>query len=829
MKKYALLIGINGYQLLGKVKYARQDAEAVAEALCRYYGFTDQDITLMSCRGEGATLGLSRYIEHALMSLTDMHDLGLLVFGFWGHGFSPAPGERYLCGVDTMADDLRRTAISFDVVKSKLAQVQAENTLLMLDCCQNRPAGRAAAAAPMTRGEEAALTSLARDIQVAQRDRRPKCIPTVAILNACGEGQKAYEWDSRGHGIFTAHLLDAFAKGFGSIAPLSSWTVDRVSGTARKIHHQEQVPFITIEGKGDIALPVSGSAAGIAPPARRPGLPAQPIISPPPLPAASVEWWAVIDGQKLGPLDKSTMRKMIAGGTITGDSLCWRKDMDRWRPVAGTQEWGASFGAEPAGQAKPGNTKQDEGRLRQAIADDIRQCQAALLTGKGSRDYLEKVHQARFAKWQRAAELGWPEGQWLIGRCYDMGLSVAKDQAEAMKWYRKAAGQGYAAAQYTLGVCYSYGRGVAKDQAEAVKWYRKAAGQGYAPAQYNLGVCYANGDGVAKDQAETMKWYRKAAEQGHASAQYNLGVRYANGDGVTKDQAEAVKWYRKAAEQGHAAAQFNLGRCYYHGDGVAKDQAEAVKWYRKAAEQGDAPAQCNLGVCYDYGRGVAKDQAETMKWYRKAAEQGHAAAQFNLGVRYANGDGVAKDQAETVKWFRKAAGQGHAPAQYNLGVCYANGDGVTKDQDEAMKWYRKAAEQGDASAKAALERRKKSGSCFITTAVCHTLGMADNCRELEVLRSFRDTFMQQTPRRRDEVKEYYGIAPVIVAAINQQPDADELWRELARRFILPCVKLADGRQFAEAHRLYGIMVNELRMKYLPSTTGSNTNTSRKRR
>ncbi len=755
MKRYALLVGINDYQLLGELKYARQDAEAVAEALRRYYGFTEQDITLMSCQGEGATLGLSQYIEHALMNLTDLHDLDLLVFGFWGHGFSPVPGERYLCGMDTMEHDLKRTAISFNVVKGKLAQVQAENTLLMLDCCQNRPAGRSAAAEPMTRGEEISLTSLARDIQVAQRDRRHDCIPTVAILNACCEGQKAYEWDSRHHGIFTAHLLDAFAKGFTSIAPLSSWTVDRVSGTARRIHHQEQVPFITIEGKGDIALPVAGNVTDIRRPTRQSALHAQPIVSPPPLPATSVEWWAVIYDQKLGPLDESTIQKMIANGTITGDSLCWRKDMDQWCAIAGTQEWGALFVSAPAAQAGPEDAQQNESRLRQSIADDIKQYQASLLTGKGSKNYLEKVHSARFAKWQRAAELGWPEGQWLIGRCYQEGLSVEEDKPEA------------------------------------VRWYRKAAEQGVASAQYNLGVCYDNGDGVSKDQAEAVRWYRKAAEQGYAAAQFNLGVGYAHGNGVSKDEAEAVRWYRKAVEQGDAYAQFNLGGCYYNGEGVSKDLAEAARWWRKAAEQGVASAQ------------------------------------FNLGLRYANGEGVSKDQAEAARWYRKAVEQGHASAQYNLGVCYDNGDGVSKDEAEAVRWYRKAAEQGDASAQAALKRQKIF--CFITTAVCRTLGMPDNCRELETLRSFRDTFMQQTPQRQGEVKEYYKIAPVIVAAINNQPDADALWRELARKFIFPCVRLADGRQLAKTHRLYRIMVNELQRKYLPDTIGSNINTSRERR
>ena len=35
----------------------------------------------------------------------------------------------------------------------------------------------------------------------------------------------------------------------------------------------------------------------------------------------------------------------------------------------------------------------------------------------------------------------------------------------------------YAEAQYNLGVCYRDGTGVEKDDAEAVKWYRRAAGK----------------------------------------------------------------------------------------------------------------------------------------------------------------------------------------------------------------------------------------------------------------------------------------------------------------------------------------------------------------
>ena len=95
---------------------------------------------------------------------------------------------------------------------------------------------------------------------------------------------------------------------------------------------------------------------------------------------------------------------------------------------------------------------------------------------------------------------------------------------------------------------------MAKDQVEAVKWFRKAAEQNLPKAQYNLGVDCYNGEGVAKDQVEAVKWYRKAAEQKYAKAQYNLSVCYGNGTGVTKDYVEAYKWMFLAARQGDEGA-----------------------------------------------------------------------------------------------------------------------------------------------------------------------------------------------------------------------------------------------------------------------------------
>ena len=47
MKKQALLIGINEYQILPELKYARQDAEAVADALKQNYCFSDNEVMVV--------------------------------------------------------------------------------------------------------------------------------------------------------------------------------------------------------------------------------------------------------------------------------------------------------------------------------------------------------------------------------------------------------------------------------------------------------------------------------------------------------------------------------------------------------------------------------------------------------------------------------------------------------------------------------------------------------------------------------------------------------------------------------------------------------------
>ncbi len=75
---------------------------------------------------------------------------------------------------------------------------------------------------------------------------------------------------------------------------------------------------------------------------------------------------------------------------------------------------------------------------------------------------------------------------------------------------------------------YGTGQGVPKDDANAVRWYRKAAGQGHARAQYNLGAAYANGTGVIRNKETAAEWFSEAGQSFLEQGNRALALRVAD-------------------------------------------------------------------------------------------------------------------------------------------------------------------------------------------------------------------------------------------------------------------------------------------------------------
>lgn len=103
--------------------------------------------------------------------------------------------------------------------------------------------------------------------------------------------------------------------------------------------------------------------------------------------------------------------------------------------------------------------------------------------------------------------------------------------------------------------------------------------------------------------------------------------------------------------------------------------------------------------------------------------------------------------------------------------------------------------------------------CFITTAVCETLGKEDDCYELTMLRRYRDGYLSDLPEGKAWIRTYYDVAPTIVKHIDARPDREAIYTAIWKEHIRPCISLIENDQKAACAERYRSMVEELKGKY----------------
>jgi len=136
---------------------------------------------------------------------------------------------------------------------------------------------------------------------------------------------------------------------------------------------------------------------------------------------------------------------------------------------------------------------------------------------------------------------------------------------------------------FQVGKCYETGDGIGKDEVEAVKWYCIAAEHGCVDAMFELSKCYTFGIGLRRNRASAAKWLQKAAEHDHVRAMFILGNWYlSKRRGIEYNPRKAAWWFRRAADNGDAWGMFHLGECYVDGVGVKKDYDAAYLWFCRA-------------------------------------------------------------------------------------------------------------------------------------------------------------------------------------------------------------------------------------------------------
>jgi TPR repeat protein len=272
--------------------------------------------------------------------------------------------------------------------------------------------------------------------------------------------------------------------------------------------------------------------------------------------------------------------------------------------------------------------------------------------------WLEKAASARFDRTtdmpvfdprEPARNTSIGEAAMILGQLYSAGApGLAKNPAEARKWFDRARFVGHVRACLVLGDIYYYGKDTPRDLALAFKYYSQGAALGDAPAQQALAEMYYAGEAPGgRDLRLAAAWHNEAAKIGHAPSLFALASAYERGEGVAANPERALGLYKLAAAEGSASARNALGTYFYEGRLVSKDPAVARRWFEQAAVDGDPDAMFNLGAMMMKGEGGAADRTRAWAWFKLA--QAGRNAQAPAAVQALERQMTAEEKAEAAK------------------------------------------------------------------------------------------------------------------------------------------------------------------------------------
>lgn len=246
LNSWALVIGINKYQIASPLGYARQDAEAYADILTKRHGFPQENVTVLLDRDATKERILSEF--HRFEKEEVSPDDRITVF-FAGHGLTRI-GNRgevgFLLPVDGNPDN-PGTLIRWDDLTRNADLIPAKHMLFVMDACYGGLAVHRSIPGGSSRFLKNMLQRYSRQVLTAG-----KADETVA--------------DSGGprpnHSIFTGHLLDALegkaadTQGILSANAVMAYVYERV---AKDPHSHQSPHYGFLDGDGDFFFSIPAS------------------------------------------------------------------------------------------------------------------------------------------------------------------------------------------------------------------------------------------------------------------------------------------------------------------------------------------------------------------------------------------------------------------------------------------------------------------------------------------------------------------------------------------------------------------------------------------
>ncbi|WP_375506153.1 SUMF1/EgtB/PvdO family nonheme iron enzyme [uncultured Nostoc sp.] len=232
-KNWAIAIGINQYDYLQPLNYAKRDAQSMQEFLRneagfeRIYFFSDDspDIAGKSTRPTRTNLlrVLRQLFENPFMGAGDN-----FWFFFSGHGIRYADRD-YLMPCDGDPEDIENTAIAINFVTERLRRCGADNVVLILDACRN----------------EGKKTGEGIGRQTADEARQQG----VISIFSCIPQEYSYEIEALQQGAFTSALLEGLGiQGkCATVERLAQYLKFRVPELVRQYKNTRQTPYVIAE------------------------------------------------------------------------------------------------------------------------------------------------------------------------------------------------------------------------------------------------------------------------------------------------------------------------------------------------------------------------------------------------------------------------------------------------------------------------------------------------------------------------------------------------------------------------------------------------------
>ena len=307
----------------------------------------------------------------------------------------------------------------------------------------------------------------------------------------------------------------------------------------------------------------------------------------------------------------------------------------------------------------------------------------------------KKSQKSGFDLYKKIAKKGSEEALIKMAECYDSGVGVKMNTAEAQRIFKILALKGNSDYAYLVGL--RLATKLAKPTSAgdtALLWFKKAADDNHIDAALKAAEIMSAGNEKLKHGKEITRYYKLAAEAGITDAQYHYAkLSLHNNDYI------AAYYFKESALNGNVDAAYELGMIYYEDE----EYQDAFDWLSFAAERDHCNAQFEYGELLYFGYGCVENSKASEEWYLKAAQKGHVKATFSLGYCFAHHNTDPRLIKAAIPLFTKAAEQNYAYSMYELGCCYLNGLGVKQQLNVAKKWLTEAFKAGHSEAKKKLD------------------------------------------------------------------------------------------------------------------------------